>query len=96
MGQVIRRAGRCLGMIAASLVAVLSVRRILLAGSITCLGNTLLDLIREEMVRRSLPAVASQTELAMSRMGPNIVNLGASALVLTQELGLLAALTHDG
>jgi glucokinase-like ROK family protein len=96
MGQVVRRAGRCLGMIAASLVAVLSVRRILIAGSITCLGNTLLDVIRGEMVRRSLPAVASKTELAMSRMGPDIVNLGASALVLTQELGLLAALTHDG
>ena len=96
MGQVIERVGQCLGMIAASLVAVLSIQRILIAGSITCLGNTLLDLVREEMVRRSLASVASQTELAMSTMGPDIVNLGASALVLTQELGLLAALTHDG
>jgi hypothetical protein len=39
--------------------------------------------------------VASQTELDMSTMGPDIVILGASALVLTRELGLLAPLTDE-
>ena len=92
VGQLVRRAGRFLGMIAASLVAVLSVRHILIAGSITCLGDMLLNAIREEMIGRSLAAVATQTEVAMSAIGPDIVNLGASALVLTHELGLLPAL----
>ncbi len=91
--RLVWRAGRFLGMVAASLVAVLSVRHILIAGSITGLGDTLLNAIREEMVGRSLAAVATQTEVAMSAMGPDIVNLGASALVLTHELGLLSALT---
>jgi predicted NBD/HSP70 family sugar kinase len=94
--QVIRRAGRCLGMAAASLVGVLSVQRILIAGSVTCLGQSLLDVIRDEMVNRSLAVVASRTELDMSMMGPDIVILGASALVLTRELGLLAPLTDEG
>jgi predicted NBD/HSP70 family sugar kinase len=91
--RVIQRAGRCLGMAAASLVGVLSVQRILIAGSVTCLGPSLLDVIRDEMVNRSLVVVASGTELDMSTMGPDIVILGASALVLTRELGLLAPLT---
>lgn len=93
--QVIRRAGRYLGMAAASLVGVLSVQRILIAGSVTCLGQSLLDVIRDEMIKRSLAVVASQTELDMSTMGPDIVILGASALVLTRELGLLAPLTDE-
>jgi glucokinase-like ROK family protein len=95
VAQVVRRAGRYLGWVAASLVAVLSVQRILIAGGVTGLGDTLLDAVREEMVRRSLAVVARQTEVAMSRIGPDIVNLGACALVLTHELGLLAALTHE-
>ena len=93
--QVIRRAGRCLGIIAANLVAVLSVQRILIAGGLTCLGESLLAVIREEMMRCSLAALAGQTEVAMSTMGPYIVNLGASALVITQELGMLPVLTYD-
>lgn len=93
--QVIRRTGRYLGMAAASLVGVLSIRHILIAGSVTCLGRSLLDVIREEMVSRSLGAVAGRTELDMSRMGPNIVILGASALVLGRELGLLAPLMDE-
>jgi hypothetical protein len=82
-------------MAAASLVGVLSVQRILIAGSVTCLGQSLLDVIRDEMINRSLAIVASQTELDMSTMGPDIVILGASALVLTRELGLLAPLTDE-
>ncbi len=95
VGRIVEQAGRCLGIIAANLVAVLSVRRILIAGGITCLGEILLAVIRDAMLRRSLPSVASQTEVAMSTIGPSIVNLGASALVLTQELGLLPALTYE-
>jgi hypothetical protein len=47
------------------------------------------------MVSRSLAVVASRTELDLSIMGPDIVILGASALVLTRELGLLAPLMDE-
>jgi hypothetical protein len=44
--------------------------------------------IRDEVGRRLLALVASQTEVSISTMEPDIVIVGASALVLTRELGL--------
>lgn len=88
--DVVETAGRALGVAVANLIAVLSIRRVLLAGSITSLGEALLDVIRREMVARSLSVVAQQTEIGMSAMGQDIVLLGASAMVLTRELGLFA------
>lgn len=90
--QVILEAGRYLGIAVANLIGVLSVRRIIIAGSVTCFGRVLLDVIRQEVVRRSLAAVASEAEVEMSSMSPDIVILGASALVLTHKLGLFAPL----
>jgi predicted NBD/HSP70 family sugar kinase len=89
--QVIEQAGRCLGSVLANMISVLSVRRILIAGSIACLGPLLLDVVRDEISRRVLGLVASQTEVSMSMMEPDIVIVGASALVLTRELGLSSA-----
>ncbi len=90
--QLALKAGRCLGIAAASLVGVLSIQRILIAGSVTCFDQPLLDVVRREMVSRSLTVVAGETDLGLSSMGPDIVILGASALVLTRELGLFAPL----
>jgi predicted NBD/HSP70 family sugar kinase len=93
--QIVLDVGRYLGATIASLVGVLSVRRILIAGSVTCFGQTWLDVIREEMVKRSLALVAGETEVEMSSMGQDIVILGASALVLAYELGLFTPMA-DG
>lgn len=91
--QMMVEVGRYLGIVMANLVGVLSVRRVLLAGSVVCFGQGWLDTIRQEMVKRSLAMIADETEFAISSMGPDIVILGASALVLTRELGLFAPLT---
>jgi len=88
--DLVQQAARGLGFAAANLVSVLSIKRILIAGSVTCLGSTLLDQIRATMVQRSLALVASETQVELSTMGPDMVILGASGLVLTQELGLFA------
>jgi len=93
--QMVREAGRCLGIALANLVAVLSVRRILIAGSVTGFGSLLLDVVQQEMTRRSLAMLACETEVGMSSMGPDMVILGASALVLTHELGLFAPSTNQ-
>jgi predicted NBD/HSP70 family sugar kinase len=93
--QEVSKVGRCLGIAVANVIAVLSVQRVLIAGSVICLGQSLLDEIRQEMVKRSLALVAVETEVGMSSMGPNIVILGASALVLTREFSLFGPLT-DG
>lgn len=86
--QLVVQAGRSLGVAAANLVGVLGSCRILFAGSVTCLGPLLLDTIREEMGRRSLAPLARGTEVDFVSVGTDIVLLGASALVLSHELGL--------
>jgi len=92
MHQEIAVVGRYLGVAVANLIGVLSVQRVLIAGSVTCLGQPLLDAIRQEMIKRSLAVVARETRLGISTIGPEIVILGAAAQVLTQELGLFAPL----
>jgi len=90
MQQLILEAGRYVGYALAQLAGVLSVRRIVLAGSVTCFGKTWLEAARHEMARRSLALIAGDVEVEISRMGQDIVILGASALVLASELGLFA------
>ena len=92
MRQEIAVVGRYLGVAVANLIGVLSVQNVLIAGSVTCLGQPLLDAIQQEMVKRSLQVVARETKLGISTIGPEIVILGAAAQVLTQELGLFAPL----
>jgi hypothetical protein len=60
----------------------------LIAGRVTCFGQFLLDVIHGEMVRRSLPTLARDTQVGFVSLGPDIVLLGASALLLPHELGL--------
>ncbi|MCX7682736.1 MAG: ROK family transcriptional regulator [Anaerolineae bacterium] len=86
--HIVLEAGRYIGFALAQIASVLSVRRILLAGSVTCFGQAWLDVVREEIARRSLSLIARDVEIGMSHMGEDIVILGASALVLASELGL--------
>ena len=88
---MIREAGRYLGIATANLVAVLSARRIVIAGNVACFGPFLLDAIQREMVKRSLSVIAQETEVDLSNIGSDIVILGASALVLNRALGLFAS-----
>jgi len=89
--RLISEVGQCLGIAVANIIGVLSVRRIMIAGSLVCFGQALLDVIQREMVERSLALVAREAQVGLSRIGPDMVILGASALVLTRELGLLAS-----
>jgi N-acetylglucosamine repressor len=88
--QMVRQVGRYLGMAAANIVGLLSVRRIVISGSVACLGQPLLDVVQQEMGRRSLGILADEAEIVLSSTGPDIVILGASALALNRELGLFA------
>jgi N-acetylglucosamine repressor len=89
--HMILEVGRYLGIATANLVAVLSARRIVIAGNVACFGPFLLDAIQREMVRRSLSVIARETEVGLSNIGSDIVILGASALVLNRALGLFAS-----
>lgn len=87
--QMVFEAGRALGIIAANLVGVLGSCRILLRGSVARFGQMLLDPMREEMNRRTLPSLARVSEVGVAEVGPDIVIKGASALILQNELGVL-------
>jgi predicted NBD/HSP70 family sugar kinase len=88
-------AGRYLGFAVANLVGVLSVRRIMIAGHVTCFGQPWLDAIKRELSRRSLAAVTGEVEVEPSSIGQDIVILGASAMVLINELGLFAPVVNE-
>jgi predicted NBD/HSP70 family sugar kinase len=86
--QVALEAGHALGFAAACLINLLNMRRILLVGSVTRFGQPWLDAVREEMIKHSLTILARETEVSYGELGENAVILGASALLLTRELGL--------
>jgi N-acetylglucosamine repressor len=84
----VHEAGRALGIAIANLVGTLNVRHIVIAGSIVGLGPELLNVVRQEMIARSLIALARETEIEYSALGSRITILGASAVLLQEELGV--------
>lgn len=87
---VIRNVGNYLGLAAANLVGVLGSCRILIAGQIMRFGQFLLDAIQEELHQRSFASLSEATDIGFVSLGPDIVLLGASALLLPHELGLFS------
>jgi N-acetylglucosamine repressor len=86
--QAVSEAGRALGMAVAVLVSTLNVRDVVIAGHLTRFGEPLLELIRDELQRRCLGALAQGTEVRFSDIGPDLTVLGAAGVLLHQELGL--------
>lgn len=86
--KIVDEAGRYLGIAVANLVGILNVQCIVIAGSAASFGQTLLDPIRREVKRRSLATLADETNIKITSLGPDIVILGAAALLLNHELGL--------
>ena len=83
-----RLAGRYLGRAVASLVGALDIHEIVVHGPVAALGEPWLEAIRDEATRRSLPLLADSVEIRTARIAANEVVLGASALLMTRELGL--------
>ncbi len=89
--QVAAEAGAQLGRAVASLTGALDVERIVLLGPVTDLGRPWLDAVRREAGRGALALLADRTEVVVGRPASNVVVLGASALLVTSELGLSLA-----
>jgi len=70
------------------MVSALNINQILIAGSLSHLGDTLLVPLRQSLQEGVLPALAQHTEINLATLGDEIVILGAASLVLKQELGL--------
>lgn len=89
LAPIIVEVGRYLGVAVAQLIAVLNIEQIVIAGSVAEFGELLLEPIRQEMRQRALAALANDTCVTTSRLGADIVILGAAALLLARELSLV-------
>ncbi len=90
-GAIVRLAGRFLGQAVAGLIGALNVQQIVLLGSVATLGDPWLEAVRDEATRRSLALLAGSTRIELGRTEEDVVVLGASALLMTRELGLVPA-----
>ncbi len=89
LNRAIVRAGRYLGTAVANLVTAFNIPLVYIAGSLSRFGDTLLDPIREEMHQRAYVRLAETTQIEISRLGQDIVMLGAASLLLMNELGVV-------
>lgn len=88
--RIVVTAGRFLGQAVAGLIGVLDIERIVLHGSVASLGEPWLEAVRDEARRRSLGLLAKDVSIELAAPIGDLVVMGASALLLTAELGLAA------
>jgi predicted NBD/HSP70 family sugar kinase len=87
----IERAGRAMGAALGALIGALDVEELVIVGPMTRLGDRWLDAVRLEAITDALPALSSRARIVAAATQPDQVVLGASALLLTRELGLSLA-----
>lgn len=87
VAAAVEEAGRQLGRVVAGIVGALHIRRIVLAGPMAAFGDTWLRAVADAALGRSLATLAADTAIELGGTD-DIVLLGASALLMTRELGL--------
>jgi predicted NBD/HSP70 family sugar kinase len=86
--HVVVTAGRFVGRAIAGMIGVLDIEHIVLHGSVTQLGETWLAAVRDEARGRSLALLSKDVSIEFAPPIGDLVVMGASALLLTAELGL--------
>lgn len=87
--RMIERTGDYLGLAVANVIGLLNIHKIVLAGPIaTLLGEALTPVIVRSMEEKALDALSQQTQIILSNLGTEIVQIGAAALVQQSILGL--------
>ncbi len=87
--EVVLDAARHLGRTIGSLIGTLSIRHVVLAGEMTRFGDPWLTTVRREAHRSALAMLADETRIEVGRLESDLVVLGAAALLMTHELGLV-------
>lgn len=88
---VVARAGGALGTAVGSMIGALNVSRVLLTGPAVALGDDWLAAVRQSAAAGALKLLADETRIGLGRAQDDDVLLGASALLMTHELGLSLA-----
>lgn len=86
--RIVVTAGRFLGRAVAGIIGILDVEHIVVHGSVAQLGQVWLDAVRDEASRRSLRLLSNDVKIDIAEPIGDLVVMGASALLLTAELGL--------
>ncbi len=86
--QIVKRAGEYLGLAVANIVGLLNIHKIVLAGPVSLLGEALVAPMVNSMQEKALDALSRQTQITVSELGNNIVQIGAAAFVQQSVLGL--------
>ena len=84
----IQEVGRHLGAAVASLISILNVNKIVISGDLIVFGEALLEAVKHEVKSRVLSAMIAESDISFTSLGMDAVILGATALVLFNELGL--------
>lgn len=90
--SVVLEGGHRLGVAVGGLIGALNVSRIVLVGPAAALGEDWLAAVREKADISSLALLAQGTQIDLGDSGDDGVLVGASALLMTHELGLSAVL----
>lgn len=85
---LIDEVGKYLGKAISNLVSTLNIQHIIIAGDFICLSPVFSEKVRQEVKKRTLPALANETHIEVTCLGEDIVTLGAAALILQNELGI--------
>jgi predicted NBD/HSP70 family sugar kinase len=88
--RIVVTAGRFLGRAIAGIIGILDVEHVVVHGSVTQLGQPWLDAVRDEARRRALRLLSNDVSIDFAEPIGDLVVMGASALLLTAELGLAA------
>jgi predicted NBD/HSP70 family sugar kinase len=88
--RIVVTAGRFIGRAVAGIIGVLDIERIVLHGSVAQLGEPWLEAVRDEARRRSLALLVRDVSIELAEPIGELVVMGASALLITAELGLTA------
>ncbi len=86
--SVVVHAGALLGLAIAAVIGTLNVHHILIVGPAVALGDEWLGAIRRRATASALPLLAQNTNIEFGAAQDDVVLLGASALLMTHELGL--------
>ena len=88
---VVLRAARKLGEGIAAMIATLNVKHVLIIGPATHLGLEYVTEIRRQARASALPMLSRETDIELGETRDDDVVIGASAMLMTQELGLTLA-----
>jgi len=87
--SVLRSGGASLGLALANLISVLDVRSIILGGEVVEAGPVFVDSVRQAAVDHVVYSGRSAPEIHYSAAGRDSVLMGAAALVVNRELGVV-------